>query len=191
MELWERILEETDLLYDNQGIMTDDLYLINSDLWGCFEENRWDEMSIKEKITVVQKLVDFESNALGVPTVPVNAALIGAFTLGAYDSETNEMWINTEHLANSTVEECIRTVCHETFHSSQYYIVSTLDWDSPATKTAYFDELREWQFNEENYKNAQEYGFSAYENQPLEVAAREYAEKESAKIMHYVKNVYG
>ena len=134
----------------------------------------------------MQKLVDFESDVLGIPTVPVTSAMIGTATLGAYDNESNQMWINTEHLANSSVQEVINTICHEVHHSYVDYLVSTLDWDNPAMNSAYFAELRELMDSQENYKSAWNYGFAAYENQPLEVAAREYALEESSRIMTYI-----
>ena len=56
--------------------------------------------------------------------------------------------------------------------------------------SAYFTELREFMDSQENYKSAWNYGFDAYENQPLEVAAREYSEKETAIIMACIEG-YG
>lgn len=113
--------------------------------------------------------------------------MIGTATLGAYDDESNQMWINTEHLANSSVSDIINTIAHETHHAYVDYLVNTLDWDNPVMNSAYFTELRELMDSQENYKSAGKYGFDAYENQPLEVAAREYTEKETARIMTYIE----
>ena len=112
--------------------------------------------------------------------------MIGAGTLGAYDNETNQMWINTEYLANSSTDECIQTLCHEVHHAYVNYLASSLDWDDPVLNTAYFKELREWVNNQKNYKSAWRYGFDAYENQPIEVAARSFAEEETALIKSYI-----
>ena len=49
----------------------DEIYSKNSDLWHCFEEKRWEVLSTDEKITVMQRLVDFEAEVLGIPTIPV------------------------------------------------------------------------------------------------------------------------
>lgn len=146
----------------------------------------WKKWSVTEKITIMQRLVDFETEKLGIPSIPITADMIGEYTLGAYSNETNEMWINTEHLVRSSASECIQTICHETYHSYQYYLVKTLDWDNPALSTAYFEELRSWVKNQNNYKSAWIYGFSMYESQPLEVTAREYAEEETAEILKYI-----
>ena len=112
--------------------------------------------------------------------------MIGIATLGAYDNESKQMWINTEHLANSSVPDIINTIAHETHHAYVDYLVNTLDWDNPAMNSAYFTELRKLMDSQENYKSAGKYGFDAYENQPLEVAAREYASQETSRIMDYI-----
>lgn len=184
-ELWNQLFSETEVVVETG--MPDNLYEKNTELWGYLQEKNWNRLSIQKRITVIQELVDFESGVLGIPTVPVTSAIIGMATLGAYDNESNQMWINTEHLANSSVNEVINTICHETHHSYVDYLVSTLDWDNPAMNSAYFTELRELMDSQENYKSAWSYGFDAYENQPLEVAAREYGEKETARIMTYIE----
>lgn len=184
-ELWNQLFSETEVVVETGK--PDNLYAENTELWSYLQEKNWNRLSIQERITVIQKLVDFESGVLGIPTVPVTSAMIGMATLGAYDNESNQMWINTEHLANSSVHEVINTICHETHHSYVDYLVSTLDWDNPAMNSAYFAELRELMDSQENYKNAWNYGFDAYENQPLEVAAREYASEETARIMTYIE----
>lgn len=184
-EIWNILFEETDETVKAERD-TDDCFEGNAKLWRCFKEESWQGWSVAEKITIMQRLVNFETDKLGIPTVPVTADMIGAYTLGAYSDETNEIWINTEHLVRSSAAECIQTICHEVYHSYQYYLINTLDWDNPALSTAYFDDLRSWVENGQEYKSAGVYGFDAYETQPLEVTAREYAEEETAEIMKYM-----
>lgn len=178
-----------EITQDQTSIITeDDPYQENMGLWNCFESDKWSRYSISEKITIIQKLVDFESNVLGVPTIPVTSGLIGKFTLGLYKEESNEIWINTEHLAKSSARECIQTICHEIWHSLQYYLINNLDWKNPALQTSYFTELHGWLENQKNYKNAWDSDFHEYEDQPLETSARTYAMEESSKIMSYVRD---
>lgn len=184
-ELWNQLFSETETV--EEMYESDNMYEKNSELWGYLQEKNWNRLSIQERITVTQELVDFESDVLGIPTIPVTSAMIGTATLGAYDNESNQIWINTEHLAYSSVNECIQTICHEVYHSFQYYLVTTLDWNNPALQTAYFDELHSWLLNQGDYKSAWIYGFDEYENQPLEVAAREYAKDETLVILNYVR----
>ena len=114
--------------------------------------------------------------------------MIGANTLGYYDDETNEIFINTKHLDRSSAEECIGTICHEVRHSMQAQIVKSVDWNNSIFQTPYFDELRSWRENQENYKDYWVYGGQKYEDQPLETDARSYEKNETAKIMSYVRN---
>ncbi len=184
-ELWNQLFSETEVVVEADK--SANLYEEKTELWGYLKEKNWSQLSIRERITVTQELVDFESGVLGIPTVPVTSAMIGTATLGAYDNASNQMWINTEHLASSSPREIVATICHEVHHSYVDYLVSTLDWDNPAMNSAYFTELRELMDSQENYKSAWSYGFDTYENQPLEVAAREYSEKETARIMTYIE----
>lgn len=183
-ELWNQLFSEPEDVVETDE--SNNLYEKNSELWGYLQEETWNRLSIQKRITVTQELVDFESDILGIPTISVTSAMIGTATLGTYDNETKQMWIDTEHLANSSVREVINTICHEIHHSYVDYLVNTLDWDNPAMNSAYFAELRELMNSQKNYKSAWIYGFDAYENQPLEVAARDYSEEETARIMTYV-----
>lgn len=183
-ELWNQLFSEIEVVVEADKPA--DPYEEKAELWGYLKEKNWNRLSIPERITVAQELVDFESAVLGIPTVPVTSAMIGIATLGAYDNESKQMLINTEHLANSSVSEIINSVAHETHHAYVDYLVNTLDWDNPAMNSAYFTELRKLMDSQENYKSAWSYGFDAYENQPLEVAAREYASEETMIIMTYI-----
>ena len=184
-EIWNRIFAEINTS-EQQEYVEYDLYQENISLFVCLCEERWKKYSINEKITILQELVDFESQKLGIPAVPVSTEMLGAFTLGQYSDETNEMWINIEYLAESEAEECIDTICHETFHSYQHFLVNNMDWENTALQSEYFSELRMWKENQENYQSAWVSGFEAYENQPLEVAARQYASDETRKILSYI-----
>lgn len=183
-EIWNRIFTNTEQL-DEQAIESD-IYQENSDLLDCFCEEQWKHYNIVEKITIMQELVNFESKRLGIPTIPISTTMLGAFTLGQYSEESNEILINIEHLAEATIDECIDTVCHETFHSYQSYLVNGMDWENDILQSEYFSELRSWKENQEDYKSAWISGFEAYENQPLEVAARQYAEEETQRILSYI-----
>lgn len=185
-EIWNRLFSESATKAEIDNNVSDN-YQSNIDFWNCFKPDKWNHWSLSEKITIAQRLVDFESDILGIPSIPIKADMIGDYTLGAFNNEQNEMWINTEHLANSSAEDCIRTICHESYHSLQYYLVNSLDWNNKALQTPYFSELQAWQQNQRDYKDAWVYGFDEYENQPLEIAARQYAEIETQRIMDYIK----
>ena len=163
-----------------------DPYQLNSDLWAHFEEKAWKRLSIDERICVIQQLADFESSIFGIPAIPVTARVLNAGELGGYSDDNHEMMVNAECLATSSVEEIVDTVCHEIFHSYQHFIVNNMDWTNPVADTIFFEEVRLWAENQKEYKNVYLYGFDAYQNQELEVTAREYAKEETMKILSYV-----
>ncbi len=171
---------------DDEAAEAVDIYQENIELLSCFEEQRWENFDKNEKITIVQKLADFEADCLGVPSVPVSSCMLDVGTLGSYSSETKEIKISLPYMAESSAEECIQTICHEVFHRAQDYLVENLDWENEVLQSAYFDELRSWKENQENYKDVWTAGFDAYENQPLEASARDYAAKETDMILSYI-----
>ena len=165
-----------------------DIYPKNQELWNCFKEKNWKKYSLQEKVAIMQLLADFETQLLRIPSININAGMIGTFTLGSYNDETNEIFINAKYLDSASAEECIGTICHEVRHSLQYQIVKSVDWNNSIFQTPYFDELRSWRENQENYKDYWVDGEQKYEDQPLETDARSYEKTETAKIMSYVRD---
>ena len=165
-----------------------DIYQKNQELWSCFNEKNWKKYSLQEKVAVMQLLANFETRLLRIPSININAGMIGTFTLGSYNDETNEIFINAKYLDSASAEECIGTICHEVRHYLQAQIVRSVDWNNSIFQTPYFDELRSWRENQENYKNYWADGAQEYEDQPLETDARSFEKTETAKIMSYVRN---
>lgn len=163
-----------------------DVYERRLSLLLCFKEDRWNHYSIQEKTTIAQNLAEFETELLGIPSVHLITGKLKRYTQGEYHADTNEMWIDIDHLANSPAEEVIVTICHEVHHSFEHYLVDNLDWDSAIMQTAYFEEIRLWRENQRNYLQPYVDGFSSYEAQPVEVAARAYAAEEAARILSYI-----
>lgn len=135
---------------------------------------------------MAQEFVDFQSELLGIPTTRVTAKKLEPFTLGQYSEASNEMWIDIEHLATSAPENIIRTLAHEAFHSCQHFLVNNIDWNMEVFQATYFQELRNWERNDDDYQQPYLNGYDAYCNQPLEVSARAYIVEETAKIVSYI-----
>lgn len=183
--LWEILFgdenEETAVVEEEA-----DPYVENKTLLLYFDDTTWDTLNIRERITVAQEFVDFQSQLLGIPTIPVTAEKLGAFTLGEYSNLSNEMWIDMEYLATSEPEDTISTLAHEVFHSCQHYLVNNIDWNVDVFQSTYFQELRDWKTNGEDYQQPYLNGYDAYADQPLEASARAYSIDETAKILSYI-----
>lgn len=165
-----------------------DIYQKNQELWNYFKEKNWKKYSLQEKVAIMQLLADFETRLLRIPSININAGMIGTYTLGSYNDDTNEIFINAKYLDSVSAEESIGTICHEVRHYMQAQIVKSVDWNNSIFQTPYFDELRSWRDNQENYKSMWVYGAQEYEDQPLETDARSYEKNETAKIMSYVRD---
>ena len=142
--------------------------------------------SIQEKITFMQALADMEAEILGIPSIPLKTEKLRAFTLGAYLSNTNEIRIDIEHLAKSSADECIDTICHEIAHSWQHFLVDNIDWESDISKNPYFNQARAWKENQDHYIQPAGMTFDSYESQPVEASAQAYAEEETVRILSYI-----
>lgn len=165
-----------------------DIYQKNQELWNYFKEKNWKKYSLQEKVAIMQLLADFETRLLRIPSININAGMIATYTLGSYNDDTNEIFINAKYLDSVSAEESIGTICHEVRHYMQAQIVKSVDWNNSIFQTPYFDELRSWRDNQENYKSMWVYGAQEYEDQPLETDARSYEKNETAKIMSYVRD---
>lgn len=168
-----------------------DVYKSNADFISAFDNDKWMKYSIEEKITMIQNLADFESNILHIPKVTVCSKKIDRYTLGMYDRENNTITVDVQHLNCSDAKKCINTISHEIFHAYQYQLVENFDWDSEMADTYYYNDLKEWKNNQQNYKNAFLYGYDDYSEQAIEKSAREYAAQETDKIMKYLADNSG
>lgn len=177
---------QKDMETNTENTENSDPFSDNAELFACFEVNKWKGFNVSERITIMQELVDFEADRLGVPTCPVVTEKLSPGVLGQYDNIANVIQIDIEHLMKSSSYDCISTICHEAFHLAQYYLVENIDWDNEVFQSSYFEELRLWKANRENYKGVGTNGIDAYKDQPLEVSAREYSDKETSKILSYV-----
>jgi hypothetical protein len=151
----------------------------------AFQEDNWDTLSTQERVNLLQWLADFEAEKLGFDPVSLTAERINLYTLGDYDNDTNTIRIDVKQVAQSSAADCMEVICHEVWHAYEYYIVDQLDWSSPVVQTAYFDEIRTWKYNIENYQSGW-YSYEAYIEQGLEDSAFSYAEEETGEIMSYV-----
>lgn len=163
-----------------------DPYIENKTLLLYFDDVKWETLDVQERITIAQEFVNFQSELLGIPPISLTAENLGSFILGEYDDENNEMWIDIEQLTDSSAEDCIKTLCHEIWHSAQYYLISNIEWDLPVFQSAYFKELRAWKENDEDYQKAYSDGYDAYQKQPLEESARAYATEETERVQSYI-----
>lgn len=139
----------------------------------------WDDLSQKERERLLRTVAMTEKEALGIADeveLTVETVKTEQDTYGSYNDKLKRISISYEQLHEASLEEMLDTVLHEMHHAYVHYTVESLDFTSEEVQTGYyFKEAREWKENIENYRSAN-VSYSAYRNQPIEVAARAYAE---------------
>ncbi len=155
----------------------------DEDLFRKYEEvvrelDSWAELDTDERVLLLNKIVLIEKENLGIESADfiVTTDKLGESTYGYYSDEENLICLSISQISNESMEENIRTVCHETFHAYEYYVVENIDFDSEMVKNNfYFESARRWKSNIEKYVPAT-VDYDMYFTQPLEADARKYAQ---------------
>ncbi len=173
------------MFYIDDSALTSDVYEDNIELLRCFDEEKWESCSIEDKVTLIQELADFECAILHIPKITVSAKKIDRYTLGMYDRKNNTIIVDVQRLNKAEATMCVNTTAHEIYHVYQYYLCENFDWDNDMADTYFFDNIKTWKEELQDYKSAYFYSYDEYSEQSIEKSAREYAEQETKKIMEY------
>lgn len=94
-----------------------------------------------------------------------------AGNMGAYNPETNTITLNSRLLETENPNKLMNTILHESRHAYQYYAI-----EHPDKVTVNEETIAEWKENFEYYIRP-EWDFEAYESQPVEADANDFANK--------------
>ena len=151
-----------------------------------FEEKNWCQKDTQEKLEFSRKFVEFEADRLGIDPVPVSSEKLNdRSTIAYYAGGSNEIVLDTQYLNEQTGQKTMETLCEEIYHAMEEYIVANMNWKLSVINTQYFQELRDWKENSENYVW---YDYDKYVSQPLEASAKKYAKEEVKTILEYLEN---
>ncbi len=136
-----------------------------------FRQDNWCDLSLEEQKQSMTELADCVAADTGNENPPeiVFRGDMNDGEYGGYNSESNTLEINQNMLGDSA--EAADTVAHEMWHAYQHQCA--LD---PTNEKG-----REYQEGFDNYISP-EYDFEGYENQMIEVEAREYAQRFRDKL---------
>lgn len=185
-KLNQLISQETEMEVEQEDPA--DPYRDNLGLLLQFKEDNWKKLNLDEKVSAVQLFCNFEAGRLGIPQIQVTVKSLnhGSGTLGEYSDDDGSLCIDLQMVSDAEAEQAIEGVSHETYHAMQHFLIRNVDWESDASKTAYFQEARAWKENTNNYKGTWSDGYIAYSSQPLEKDAFKYAEEETARVLSYI-----
>lgn len=149
----------------------------------------YDGWSFEERMHFVRKVMEDAGMELGLTgeICVIIKDLHQERINGYYSSFSDAIYIERERIENGTLEETIKTALHELNHLYYQRVFECLDkLDNYDKKLKYFDLANELCDNNKHYIGVdswEDYGFQGYYDQPLEVEARQYAEKEAGKYI--------
>lgn len=150
---------------------------------------KWETLSVAEKERVIRSVALIEKEELGISEnveITVFTEKMSEYTRAYYTNSSKEIFINYKYLNEGKVEDVLQTVLHEMHHAFVYYTVDNLDYESELVRdNYYYKQAREWKENTENYLSSNA-DYDEYKNQPIEVAARTYAEERVKVYMSYI-----
>lgn len=168
-------------------------------LWDSNQETlrRWQKdtyagLSDEEKMQLFQQLIDLECTYWGIELIPLEVEEYESETvMGYYDDEDYIISIREEAF-DMPREEVIDALLHETHHAYVHKLVESVDWtDENIEKNKnlrIYKEIYKYKEGIENYISSEE-DYNSYYNNPIEVAAREYAEEWTDNYLNYIDQI--
>jgi len=157
------------------------------------QEDEWMQLSMQERLDVLQVIANIEASYLGLPhELNVFSAVMDEKTGGYYVDDTHSIYINLEELSYGTAHEALDTLAHEAYHAYEHRLVELYDDVSPQQQDLLlFNTIAEYRYELSNYIDGDEdlYG---YATQEIEMDCRRYAilavEDYYAKIEAHINN---
>lgn len=139
--------------------------------------SRWERLSTREKIDVMQIVCNIESHYLGLnDTVTVQGDNLSAYTLGSYSDTLKLIQINLNHIENDPVENVLSTLLHEIHHSYEHRLADAYNSVNPEYRNLrIFRDAMYYSQETGNYINPRE-DYYGYMSQRLEMDSETYAE---------------
>ena len=173
-----------------EGLSLQDLEYLGS--MEGLQAHAWEGLTVSERLDQLRVLESKLAEIQGRPPCAVIAEDMPELSdCGYYDGE--KIHINRAHLELDAYRlEAIDTIAHEGRHAYQHYAVMNPGFHPNVKDTIYWAANREAYFSPKDISG--KFGLEYYENQPVEIDARLYADivkstVESGGELHYAKNV--
>lgn len=140
------------------------------------QEEKWVELTVQEKIDVLQVVANIEVRFLGLPNeLVVGVSNLSDDTTARYNDNIYTVSIDLNYLETETAYDVLCSCLHEVYHSYQHRLVEAYNTVDENLKTLQIFRSAE-KYNEEflNYDDGEEDYYSYY-TQNCESDAREYA----------------
>ena len=158
------------------------------------QDDLWKELSVKEKLNVLQTVANIEQRYLGLPNeLNVGAANLREGVSAEYKDDTHQVTINLDSLLNSSSWELLNSVCHEAYHCYEHRLVDVYSSSNEENRNLrIFHHADSYTEEFSNYISGSAEDFYSYYNQVCEKDARNYAEEAvvdyQQRIMEYINS---
>ena len=152
---------------------TEEYFIDNIDTFLKFQPEEWATLTEKEKIDILQVVVNYESRLLGLEKhMKISAEKLGEGVWGHCIYEQNILKIDIEHL-NDDPASVYSTIAHELCHAAQHQYKDIYE-SLPSTQQQliYFRDVAIYSEELENYVTASDGEFYDYYLQRVESEAR-------------------
>lgn len=169
-----------------------ELWDSNQDMLRLWKEDTYTELSDEEKKNLFQQLIDLECAYWGIEPVKLVVEEYESETLMGYYVDEDHIISIREEMFGLPREEVINTLLHETHHAYVHKLMESVDLrDKNIEKNKnlrIYKELYKYKEGIENYISA-ETDYDSYYNNPIEVAAREYAGEWTVNYLNYIDRI--
>lgn len=141
------------------------------------KEENWNELDTKEKLDVLEVIKNIEMRYLGVNhEVFLKTEELDPDTLANYSEAEYTITIDIDHLRNSSPQDVLRSLGHESYHAYQFQQVRLYKTIPDEYKDMLmFANAKEYEYEFANYKDADD-GYLAYVSQTAEKNAANYGQ---------------
>lgn len=165
---------------------------LNKDTLKLWKENIYTKLSDEEKKRLFQDTVDLECLYWGIDPVKLEVETYNSETIMGYYADKYYVISIRKEMFDKPRDEVMNTLLHETHHAYVHKAVRSVDWDDREIEKnkelRVYKELQLYKQGIENYVSPDE-DTDLYYNNPIEVAAREYAEEWTWKYMEYIDSI--
>ena len=150
----------------------------NVDSLAKLKADMWKELSVDEKVDVLQVVANIEQTYLGLPhELNVGAANLREGVAGSYSDTDHEIYVSIDSLLNDSAVSCVDTIAHEAYHALEYRMVDAYVSASEEEKPLimYYDAsvyMNEFEDYTDSCKDLEQYA-----SQKCESDARAYAKE--------------
>ncbi len=150
----------------------------------CIE--KWSKLSTQQRIDTLQILANIETDKLGIPSAVVSTLKI-TYSDSAFSDELNQIVLDPEMVGRpDCAEDCVKCLLWAVHAKYIRYLVDHTDFESSMANTAFFEKIRAYRDNYNNYIEPNLANYDAYATQPIIRDSTEFAESECLAIFKFI-----